>query len=103
MADADILTNHVQSSTGPLPMGMIPMEGYQFGNRDFFTNAVAYLNESEDILAARDKEWIVRTLNQEKITKYRIYWQAILTIFPLIILWLAYYAGISYRKRQFAA
>ena len=103
MADADILTNHVQSSTGPLPMGMIPMEGYQFGNRDFFTNAIAYLNESEDILAARDKEWIVRTLNQEKITKYRIYWQAILTIFPLIILWLAYYAGISFRKRQFAA
>ena len=103
IADADILTNGVQSSSGPLPMGMIPMEAYQFGNRDFFTNTIAYLNEPEDILAARDKEWIVRTLNQEKIAKYRLYWQVLLTILPLFVLWVAYYLGISYRKRQFAA
>jgi gliding-associated putative ABC transporter substrate-binding component GldG len=103
IADADILTNSVQASSGPLPMGMIPMEAYQFGNRDFFTNAIAYLNESEDILAARDKEWIVRTLNQEKIAQYRLYWQVLLTILPMLILWVAYFVGISYRKRQFAA
>lgn len=103
IADADILTNSVQASSGPLPMGMIPMEAYQFGNRDFFTNAIAYLNEPEDILATRDKEWIVRTLNQEKIAKYRLYWQVLLTILPLLILWVAYFVGISYRKRQFAA
>ena len=103
IADADILTNSVQASSGPLPMGMIPMEAYQFGNRDFFTNAIAYLNEPEDILATRDKEWIVRTLNQEKIAQYRLYWQVLLTILPLLILWVAYFVGISYRKRQFAA
>lgn len=103
IADADILTNSVAASNGPLPMGMIPMEAYQFGNRDFFTNAIAYLNEPEDILAARDKEWILRTLNQEKVTQYRLYWQLLLVIAPLLLLWLAYLVGIAYRKRQFAA
>lgn len=103
ISDADILTNSVQSSTGPTPMGMIPMEAYQFGNKDFFTNAIAYLNEPVDILAARDKEWILRTLNQEKVANYKLYLQLLLTIFPLLLLWLAYYAGSIYRKRQFAA
>lgn len=103
ISDADILTNSVQSSTGPMPMGMIPMEAYQFGNKDFFTNAIAYLNEPVDILAARDKEWILRTLNQEKVANYKMYLQLLLTIFPLLLLWLAYYAGSIYRKRQFAA
>lgn len=103
IADADILTNSVQQANGPLPMGMIPMEAYQFGNRDFFTNAIAYLNEPIDILATRNKEWILRTLNKEKVEKYRLHWQLLLIILPLLILWLGFYAGRSYRKRQFAA
>ena len=103
IADADILTNSVQPSTGPLPMGMIPMEDHQFGNRDFFTNAIAYLNEPEDILAAREKEWVLRTLNQEKVKSGRLYWQIMLTIVPLLFLWAAYYIGLLIRKRQFAA
>lgn len=103
IADADILTNSIQSTTGPLPMGMIPMEAYQFGNRDFFTNAITYLNETEDILASREKEWIVRTLNKEKVAQYRIYWQCILTLAPLCLLWLAFYISKAWRKAQFAA
>jgi gliding-associated putative ABC transporter substrate-binding component GldG len=103
IADADILTNSVQPSTGPLPMGMIPMEDHQFGNRDFFTNAIAFLNEPKDILAAREKEWVLRTLNEEKVKSNRLFWQIMLTIAPLFILWLAYYLGLWNRKRQFAA
>jgi hypothetical protein len=103
LADANILTNHVQASAGPLPMGMVPMENYQFGNRDFFTNAIAYLNEPEDILATREKEWIVRTLNKEKVAANRLFWQMMLTILPLCLIWAAYFLGLSWRKRQFAA
>lgn len=103
IADANIITNNVQASSGPLPMGMVPMEAYQFGNRDFFTNAIAYLNEPEDILAAREKEWIIRTLNKEKVAEGRLFWQLMLTIVPLCLIWLAYYIGLSWRKRQFAA
>ena len=103
IADANILTNSVQASSGPLPMGMIPMEAYQFGNRDFFTNAIMYLNEDEDLLAAREKEWIVRTLNKEKVTAQRFYWQFTLTILPLCLIWATYFVGLKWRKRQFAA
>ena len=102
IADADILTNSI-SSSGPLPMGMIPMENYQFGNRTFFTNAIAYLNEPEELMTARDKEWVVRTLNKEKVSTNRLFWQILLTVVPLILLWLAYYTGLRIRKGQFAA
>jgi ABC-2 type transport system permease protein len=101
IADADILTNSI-SSSGPLPMGMIPMENYQFGNRTFFTNAIAYLNEPEELMTARDKEWVVRTLNKEKVSANRLFWQILLTAVPLILLWLAYYTGLRIRKGQFA-
>jgi gliding-associated putative ABC transporter substrate-binding component GldG len=103
IADANILTNSVQASSGPLPMGMIPMEAYQFGNRDFFTNAIMYLNEDEDILAAREKEWIVRTLNKEKVSAQRLYWQFLLTILPLSLIWATYFFSLRWRRRQFAA
>jgi hypothetical protein len=79
------------------------MEAYQFGNRDFFTNAIMYLNEDEDILAAREKEWIVRTLNKEKVSAQRLYWQFLLTILPLSLIWATYFFGLRWRKRQFAA
>lgn len=35
LSDADILTNQVDVKRGPLPMGMIPYEEYQFANHDF--------------------------------------------------------------------
>ena len=79
------------------------MEAYQFGNRDFFTNAIMYLNEDEDVLAAREKEWIVRTLNKEKVSAQRLYWQFLLTILPLGLIWATYFFGLRWRKRQFAA
>ncbi len=103
IADANIVTNSVSPSTGPLPMGMVPMEAYQFGNRDFFTNAITYLNEPEDILAAREKEWIVRTLNKEKVVLDKLFWQWMLTIVPLCMIAATYYLGLYWRKRQFAA
>jgi len=45
----------------------------------------AYLNEPEDILATREKEWIVRTLNKEKVAANRLFWQMMLTILPLML------------------
>jgi hypothetical protein len=84
-------------------MGMIPMENYQFGNRTYITNAIAYLNEPEELMTARDKEWVVRTLNKEKVSTNRLFWQILLTVVPLILLWLAYYTGLRIRKGQFAA
>jgi len=54
-------------------------------------------------MTSRDKEWVVRTLNKEKVSANRLFWQILLTAVPLILLWLAYYTGLRIRKGQFAA
>ena len=101
MADADILTNQVDSKRGPLPMGMLPMEEYQFANQDFFVNTIAYLNEPAGLLESRNKQSILRLLNTEKVNTHRSLIQIILVLGPLLLLALFYFLWNGYRKRQF--
>ena len=35
VSDADIVTNAVTKTTGPLPMGELPFEAFQFANKTF--------------------------------------------------------------------
>jgi len=102
IADADILTNSVDKTNGPMPMGVLPFEAYQFGNRDFFTNAIVYLNEPVDILEARNKQLVLRLLNREKVSAQKTAWQFILTLGPIIALSFGQLFWLFYRKRQFA-
>ncbi len=102
ISDADILTNQVDVKRGPLPMGMMPFEEYQFANHDFFVNTIAYLNEPTPLLDARSKQQILRLLNREKVEEHRIFVQIILVLGPLILLGLFFLIWTGYRKRQFA-
>ena len=102
ISDADILTNQVDVKNGPLPMGMMPYEEYQFANHDFFVNTIAYLNEPTPLLDARSKQQILRLLNREKVEEHRIFVQIILVLGPLILLGLFFLIWTGYRKRQFA-
>jgi gliding-associated putative ABC transporter substrate-binding component GldG/gliding motility-associated ABC transporter permease protein GldF len=103
IADADIFTNYVDKSKGPLPMGMLPYEDYQFGNREFFTNCILYVNEPVDVLEARNKQLVLRLLNREKVAQLRVVWQLLLTLGPVFLLGLWQWAWNYSRKRQFAA
>lgn len=103
LADADLLTNQVDKTNGPLPMGMLPYEGYQFGNRDFFTNAIMYMNEPVDLLEARNKQLVLRLLNKQKLNEQRTYWQFVLVLSPILVISLGQFFWVFYRKRQFAA
>ncbi len=102
ISDADILTNQVDVKRGPLLMGMMPFEEYQFANHDFFVNTIAYLNEPTPLLDARSKQQILRLLNREKVEEHRIFVQIILVLGPLILLGLFFLIWTGYRKRQFA-
>ena len=102
ISDADILTNQVDVKRGPLPMGMMPFEEYQFANHDFFVNTIAYLNEPTPLLDARSKQQILRLLNREKVEEHRLSMQFILVIGPLLLLGLFFLIWTGYRKRQFA-
>jgi gliding-associated putative ABC transporter substrate-binding component GldG len=102
ISDADILTNQVDVKRGPLPMGMMPYEEYQFANHDFFVNTIAYLNEPTPLLASRSKQQVLRLLNRQKVEEYRVLVQFILVLGPVFLLGLFYLLWTGYRKRQFA-
>jgi ABC-2 type transport system permease protein len=107
IADADIITNQTtknnQGELMPLPMGMLPFEEYQFANRSFYLNAIAYLNEPEGLLESRNKTIILRMLDKEKLAQARVYWQVILLFGPLVLLLALFGIWTSYRKGQFAS
>jgi len=102
IADADIITNQVDVKRGPLPMGMMPYEEYQFANHEFFVNTIAYLNEPIGLLDSRNKQNILRLLNHEKVADNRILVQIILVLGPLLLLGAFFFIWAQYRKRQFA-
>ena len=102
ISDADIFTNQVDVKRGPLPMGMMPYEEYQFANHDFFVNTIAYLNEPTSLLASRSKQQVLRLLNRQKVEEHRVLVQFILVLGPLFLLGLFYLIWTGYRKRQFA-
>jgi gliding-associated putative ABC transporter substrate-binding component GldG len=103
ISDADLFTNKVDKSNGPLPMGMIPFESYQFANRDFFVNAIQYLNEPLGLLESRNKGIVLRLLDKSKVAENRLFWQWMLLIGPVVILSLFFYFWTQYRQRRFGA
>ncbi len=103
ISDADLFTNKVDKSNGPLPMGMIPFESYQFANRDFFVNAIQYLNEPVGLLESRNKEIVLRLLDKTKVAENRLFWQWMLLIGTVVILSLFFYFWTQYRQRRFGA
>lgn len=103
IADADLFTNKVDKSNGPLPMGMIPFESYQFANRDFFVNAIQYLNEPVGLLESRNKGIVLRLLDKTKVAEHRLFWQWMLLLGPVVILSLFFYFWTQYRQRRFGA
>jgi gliding-associated putative ABC transporter substrate-binding component GldG len=107
IADADIVTNKTTKNqngeTMPIPMGMLPFDEFQFANKNFYLNAISYLNEPVGLLDSRNKTIILRLLDREKIADSRLFWQIALLFGPIIILGVFFIIWTSYRKRQFAS
>jgi len=102
LSDADLITNYVDAQKGPLPMGMIPYEGVQFGNSVFFQNIIAYLNEPVSLLEARKKNIVLRRLDSGKVAENRLWIQLVLLLGPLCFLGLGYLGAYFYRQSRFA-
>ena len=89
VADADIATNSVSATAGPLPMGLLPLENYRFANREFFLNAMDYLVSSNNLFESRNKDFVLRLLDKRKVEKQRTSWQLINILLPLVLVILA--------------
>ncbi len=85
MSDADIVTNAVSSTSGPLSMGELPFDNYRFANREFLLNCVDYLISNNGIFATRNKEFTLRLLDKKKVADERTKWQFINIVAPIAI------------------
>lgn len=97
MSDADIVTNSVSQSTGPLSMGEIPFENYRFANREFFLNCIDYLVSNNGVFQARNKDFTLRLLDKKKVEDQRSMWQAINIAVPIVVILLF---GMLYQWRR---
>lgn len=90
ISDGDIAKNYLDPSSRqkakPLPLGMNPFDGYLYANRDFMMNCMEYLIDNRGIIAARNKQIILRPLDQERAYREKLKWQLINLLLPLIVL-----------------
>jgi ABC-2 type transport system permease protein len=98
VADADIVTNVVSNTTGPLPMGELPFENYRFANREFFLNAVDYLVSRNPLYESRNKDFVLRLLDKTRVAEQRTRWQLINIGVPVLLVILL--GAIFQRQRQ---
>ncbi len=85
VADADIVTNAVSTTTGPLPMGVLPMENYRFANREFFLNSVDYLVSRNHLFESRNKDFVLRLLDKTKVEDQKTFWQFMNIVLPVAL------------------
>lgn len=100
IGSGSVLLNELQKNQA-LPMGYDRYSGMQFSNRDFVTNAVLWLTDSEGLISLREKSVALRLLNDKRAHDERTKVQLISTISPVAIL--ALIGGVVWiiRKRRY--
>jgi ABC-2 type transport system permease protein len=101
VADGDIVLNEV-TSKGPLPMGMNlftvgSQYEYQFANRDFLLNCLEYLTSKTSIIQTRNKEIVLRLLDNKKVETEKTIWQLVNIALPIILVILF---GLVYQQSR---
>ena len=101
VSDADIVTNPVSAAMGPQAMGELPFENYRFANRDFFLNALDYLVSERKLYESRNKDFVLRLLDKNRVEKEKLTWQLVNIIVPVLLLILIAFTIQQYRKKKY--
>lgn len=105
IANGDMIANDVRmTANGPeeSPLGYDKYTRQTYGNKDFIVNAINYLADETGLSSLRAKDFKLRILNKELISKEKLKWQLINTLLPVI---LVIFLGLFYtflRKRKYA-
>lgn len=86
VADADIVTNSISQTAGPLPMGLLPLENYRFANREFFLNSIDYLVSRNNLFESRNKDFVLRLLDKTKVAEQKSLWQFLNIVLPILVI-----------------
>lgn len=100
IGSGSVLLNEVQKNQA-LPMGYDRYSGMQFSNRDFISNAVLWLTDSEGLISLREKTVALQLLNDQRAHEKRAQIQTISVVVPIAIL--ALIGGIVFviRKKKY--
>lgn len=101
MGDADIVTNAITQTDGPLPMGTQPLENYTFANKDFLLNCLDYMIGNAAIIETRNKDFTLRLLDKTKLRQEKTFWQMINVLLPIILIFLLGFAMQYFRKKKY--
>ena len=100
IGSGSVLLNELQKNQA-LPMGYDRYSGMQFSNRDFVTNAVLWLTDSEGLISLREKNVALRLLNDKRAHDERAKVQTVSVVAPIAIL--ALIGGVVWivRKKRY--
>ena len=100
IGSGSVLLNELQKNQA-LPMGYDRYSGMQFSNRDFVTNAVLWLTDSEGLISLREKSVALRLLNDKRAHDERAKVQTVSVVAPIAIL--ALIGGVVWivRKKRY--
>lgn len=99
VADADIVTNSISQTAGPLPMGLLPLENYRFANREFFLNSIDYLVSRNNLFESRNKDFVLRLLDKTKVAEQKSLWQFLNIVLPLLVI-IAFGLVFQWRRKK---
>lgn len=101
VSNAGIVTNAVMQTQGPLQMGMLPFDNYKFANKEFFLNSVDYLVSNNGLFVARNKDFVLRLLDSQKVEAQKGLWQMVNIVLPIIVIIVFGFVFQQARKKKF--
>lgn len=119
VADGDIVLNDFIPENGqpsPIPMGWNKytyteyLKQSEFGkyfipvaNRDFLNNCLDELVNNPDISETKNKDIVLRLIDQKKVKEQKMSWQLINIAFPVVLVLLFGWVYQQVRRRKYAA
>lgn len=100
IGDGDLIRNPVKRGS-PFPLGFDPDSRVNFGNQKFFLNCVDYLVDGSGLIEVRNKEFQIRLLDRAQIKQFKLRWQVINLILPIILLFSFAWINQKIRKSRY--
>ncbi len=100
IADGDVVKNQFQNGRA-LKLGYDKYTGAQYGNEDFFLNAVDYLLDDSGLISVRSRELRLRLLDSTKIQEGTSYWKILNVAVPPLFVLLTGLGLTFWRRRKY--
>lgn len=105
ISDGDMIKNRVRGVGSNIQVEALGYDRYSrqtYGNRSFLLNCVDYLCDDEGWMNLRTREVKLRMLDKTKIREYRLFYQIINLVLPIVLLLLFALVWHFIRVRKYA-